>query len=129
MDINEARHSPWAHPAAGARIWVPGPTPEGVRERAQEMPISFSVFIGLSSSCVCICCGFSGGAAMTRSTPEPGPLLSLRTTVILLLAIIVGILAGGLAYLDQKSLSAAVLVGGGAAGAALLLFNNIVDRR
>ncbi len=66
---------------------------------------------------------------MTSSTPDPGPLLTVRASVVLLLALVVGVLAGGLAYLAQRSVPAAVLVGGGAAGAALLLFHTVIDRR
>jgi len=43
---------------------------------------------------------------------------------VLLLALVVGLLAGGLAYLADHSLPAAVLVAGGAAGGALLLFHS-----
>ncbi len=48
--------------------------------------------------------------------PTPSPLLTVRTAVVLLLALVVGLLAGGLAYLADYSLPAAVLVAGGAAG-------------
>nr|WP_258545140.1 hypothetical protein [Micromonospora provocatoris] len=66
---------------------------------------------------------------MTSPAPDPGPLLTVRAAVILLLALVIGVLAGALSYLAQGSVPAAILVGGGAAGAALLLFHTIIDRR
>lgn len=61
--------------------------------------------------------------------PSPsGPLLTVRATVVLLLALITGVLAGVLAYLGDHALPAAVLVGGGAAGAAVLLFHAVIGR-
>jgi hypothetical protein len=66
---------------------------------------------------------------MTPQTPGRGSLLTVRAAVILLLALVIGVLAGGLAYLAQGSVPAAVLVGGSAAGGSLLLFHTIIDRR
>jgi len=63
---------------------------------------------------------------MTSS--PPGPLLTVRAAVVLLLASIIGLIAGGLTYVGDHSLPGAVLVGGGAAGGALLLFHTIIDR-
>jgi hypothetical protein len=60
---------------------------------------------------------------------EPGPLLSLHATVVLLLAFLTGGTAGALAHLAGQPVSAAVVVGGGAAGAALALFHNLIERR
>jgi hypothetical protein len=48
--------------------------------------------------------------------------------VILLLALVVGVLAGGLSYLTDHSVPHAVLWGGGAAGGALLLFHTVIGR-
>ena len=59
---------------------------------------------------------------------EPTPLLTVRATVILLLAVLVGITAGVLTYLAQRSVPGAVLAGGGATGAAIALFNTIIGR-
>ncbi len=59
--------------------------------------------------------------------PSPGPLMTVRTAVILLLAFIIGLLAGGMSYLVDPSVPAAVLVGGGAAGSALLLFHSVIE--
>jgi hypothetical protein len=56
------------------------------------------------------------------------PLLPLRTVVILLLAVVVGAVAGVLSYQVDKSLPGAVLWGGGSAGAATALFHSIVGR-
>ena len=56
------------------------------------------------------------------STP-PGPLLTVRAALVLLMAIVVGLVAGGLAYLADHDIPTAVLVGGAAAGGALLLFH------
>jgi hypothetical protein len=62
-------------------------------------------------------------------TPSPpGPLLTVRAAVILLLALVVGVLAGGLSYLTDLSVPHAVLWGGGAAGGALLLFHTVIGR-
>jgi len=61
------------------------------------------------------------------SSPS-GPLLSLRATVVLLLALLVGLCACGLAYLAGHSLPAALLVGGSAAGGAVMLFNSVIGR-
>lgn len=66
---------------------------------------------------------------MTQSTPDSGALLSVRAAVVLLLAFVVGVIAGGLAYLADRSVPTAVLAGGGAAGGALVLFHSIIDRR
>lgn len=62
-------------------------------------------------------------------TPSPpGPLLTVRAAVVLLLALVVGVLAGGLAYLTDHSVPRAVLWGGSAAAGALLLFHTVIDR-
>jgi hypothetical protein len=55
-------------------------------------------------------------------------LLTVRAAVVLLIALVVGIAAGGLSYLAEHSLPSAVLWGGGAAGGALLLFHTIIGR-
>ncbi|GFJ82122.1 hypothetical protein Phou_063020 [Phytohabitans houttuyneae] len=56
----------------------------------------------------------------------PGPLLSVRTAIVLLLALVVGLLSGGLSYLAEPSAPLAALYGGGAACGALLLFHKVV---
>jgi hypothetical protein len=59
---------------------------------------------------------------------SPGPLLTVRAAVVLLLALVVGVLAGVLSFLAEHSVPAAVLWGGGAAGGALMLFHSIIGR-
>ncbi|GAA0939758.1 hypothetical protein [Virgisporangium aurantiacum] len=61
-------------------------------------------------------------------TRQPS-LLPLRATLVLVLSLLTAILAGGLSYLADQSLPAAVLIGGGAAGGALALFDKIIDRQ
>lgn len=63
---------------------------------------------------------------MTSSSP--GPLLSLRAAVVLLLALLVGLSACVLAYLAGHSLPAALLAGGSATGGAVMLFNSVIGR-
>ncbi|RSM96243.1 hypothetical protein DMB42_48815 [Nonomuraea sp. WAC 01424] len=58
----------------------------------------------------------------------PGPLLSVRSAVVLLLAAVVGLLAGLLASLSGQPLPAAFLLAGGAAGGALALFHTVIGR-
>lgn len=62
---------------------------------------------------------------MSRTTAHP--LLSIRATLVLLLATIVGIGAGVLGFLSGQPWAAAVLTGLESAGGALLLFHTIVD--
>lgn len=61
------------------------------------------------------------------STPN-APLLTIRAAVILLLALVIGVLAGFLSYQTDSSLPGAVLWGGGAAGTGIVLFHSIVGR-
>jgi len=58
----------------------------------------------------------------------PGPLLTVRAAVVLLLAFLTGLLAIGLATLAGNSLPAAILVGAAAAGGALMLFHTVIGR-
>jgi hypothetical protein len=58
----------------------------------------------------------------------PGPLLSVRTALVLALAFIAGLTGGLLSYLANQSMPSAVLVGGGAAGASLLLFHTLIGK-
>jgi hypothetical protein len=50
---------------------------------------------------------------------SPGPLLASPSPVVLLIALVVGLVAGGLAFLGFHDLATAVLVGGCAAGSSL----------
>lgn len=60
------------------------------------------------------------------TSPPPGPLLSVRAALVMLLAALVGLAAAGLAFLSTRSLPPATLTGGGAAAAALLFFNQVI---
>ncbi|MUL50075.1 hypothetical protein FZI85_30025 [Mycobacterium sp. CBMA293] len=64
------------------------------------------------------------------STPkktDDGGLLPLRTAVVLLIAVIIGVTAFALAYLTSKSASAAGLAGGTAFGGAVALLHKLID--
>jgi hypothetical protein len=69
------------------------------------------------------------GAVSPAGNSGSEPLLSLRTTVVLVLAALVGVGAGVLAALAGQPVPAATLVGGGGAGAAIALFHRLIDRR
>lgn len=56
---------------------------------------------------------------------DSGPLLSLRAAVILLLATLVGAVAGTLTYWDQHSIAKALLAAGVAWGGSVALFMKI----
>jgi hypothetical protein len=62
------------------------------------------------------------------SSKSPGPLVDVRTAVVLMLALLVGIIAGVLSYLSGRDLAAATLVGGGATAGAMLLFHTVLGR-
>lgn len=61
-------------------------------------------------------------------SPPPGPLLTVRAAVVLLIAVVVGLIAGVTGYLAYRDFPTAVLVGGGAAGGTLALFHSLLDR-
>jgi hypothetical protein len=54
-------------------------------------------------------------------------LLTIRAAVVLLLALVVGVLAGVLAYLKNRSVPGAVLLGAGAAGGAVIFFDELIQ--
>lgn len=54
------------------------------------------------------------------------PLLTVRAALILMLAAMIGGVAGALTYLGHRSWTGAVLAGGGAAGVALAVLPNII---
>lgn len=60
-------------------------------------------------------------------TRQPKPLFDLKTFVLLLFALLVGIAAWILTYLHTGSPFQAVLFGGGATGAALAWANSMVS--
>jgi hypothetical protein len=62
------------------------------------------------------------------ATPPPGPLLSIRAALILLIAVVIGLGAGILGYLANGGIATAVLTGGAGAGGALTLFHTLIDR-
>lgn len=57
------------------------------------------------------------------------PLLATRAALVLLIAVMVGVVAGTLAFhaSGTRNVAAAALVGASAAGGALLMFNNLVS--
>lgn len=62
-------------------------------------------------------------------TPQPATaLLTLRAALIFSVALVIGVLAGTLSYLDEGSVAGAVLLGAGAAGGSLVLLNNVIGR-
>jgi hypothetical protein len=64
----------------------------------------------------------------SSQSPNPGPLLSIRAAVVLLVAAIIGLIAGMLGFFAYGVIATAVLVGGGAAGGAAALFHGLLDR-
>jgi hypothetical protein len=61
--------------------------------------------------------------------PPPGPLLSVRAALVLLIAVVVGLVAGILGYFAYGGIATAALIGGGGGGGALALFHTLLDRR
>ncbi|GGW69971.1 hypothetical protein [Streptomyces xantholiticus] len=59
------------------------------------------------------------------SAPEP-PFLSLHTTVVLLTALVIGLVAGGLTALTSAPIAAAVLTGLAAAGSAVPVLRSLI---
>lgn len=63
---------------------------------------------------------------MSTAPPGLGPLLTVRAAVVLLMAGVVGLVAGGLAYLAGHDVPTAVLVASGAVGSGLRLFHALI---
>jgi zinc transporter ZupT len=65
---------------------------------------------------------------MTQNTQQndSGPLLGLRSTLVLLLGVLTAIGAGVLTYLAQRSLPAATLAAGAGFGAGVMFFHAII---
>ncbi|MER6736569.1 hypothetical protein [Streptomyces puniciscabiei] len=61
------------------------------------------------------------------SAPEP-PFLSLHTTVVLLTAIVIGLVAGGLTVLTGAPVAGAVLAGLTAAGSSVPVLHSLIGR-
>jgi hypothetical protein len=57
---------------------------------------------------------------------RPQLVLSVRNTLVLILAMTTGVAAGVLAHLAGQDAAAAVMMGASAAGAAVLLFDKVV---
>lgn len=60
---------------------------------------------------------------------NPPSLISVRAAVVLLLALVVGLVAGSLGFFATGGVANAILIGGAGAGAALALFHSLIDRR
>ena len=58
----------------------------------------------------------------------PDSLLTVRAALVLLIAVVIGIVAGILGYLAYGGVAVGVLIGGGAAGGALALFHTVLAR-
>lgn len=66
---------------------------------------------------------------MHAGAPPPSdPFLSVRTALILVIALLVGIVAGALGFLGYGTVAGAVLIGGGAAGGAMMMFHAVLGR-
>jgi hypothetical protein len=63
------------------------------------------------------------------ATPSPGPLLSVRVALVLLIAVVVGLVAGILGYFSHGGIATAALIGGGGASSALALFHTLLERQ
>jgi hypothetical protein len=61
--------------------------------------------------------------------PPPGPLLSVRTALVLLIAVVVGLIAGSLGYFSSGGIATAALIGSSGAGSALLNQCAVAQRR
>jgi hypothetical protein len=60
------------------------------------------------------------------SSPPSDRLLTVRAAVVLLIAAVVGIVAGGLGFLAYRDVPIALLLAGGAGGSALALFHSLL---
>lgn len=63
---------------------------------------------------------------MAGSKPTKQPLLPLRTAVVLLCALIVSAVVGGLTYLGSRQLAGAILAGGTAFAGAVIWLDKII---
>jgi hypothetical protein len=67
------------------------------------------------------------GSAGSPSSPARSPLLSLRSFVILVVALLIAAGGGALTWLSTHSVPGAILVGGGSFGGALKLIHELVE--
>jgi hypothetical protein len=56
-------------------------------------------------------------------------MFSVRSAVIVVAALVFGLLAGGLTYIDSHSAVKGILYGAGVLGGAILLLDNVIDRK
>ena len=63
---------------------------------------------------------------MSKPEPSKPPLLTLRSAVVLLFALLVAGAAGGLAYVSTRNTAGALIVSGTAFAGAVVWFDNIV---
>ena len=68
----------------------------------------------------------------TAPVPEPhndGPLVDVRTAVIFLIAVFIGLVAGGLTRLDGSSNAMALLAGATACGVSIPVLHKLIAKR
>ena len=63
---------------------------------------------------------------MTRNDDDPGPLITQRAALILMMATLIGLIAGGLTFWAQRSTPESILAGGAALGGAIALLHEII---
>jgi hypothetical protein len=66
-------------------------------------------------------------SAGRRSSPSRSPLLSLRSLVLLVVALLIGAVGGALTWLSTHSAPGAIFAGGATFGAALKLLHELVE--
>ena len=62
------------------------------------------------------------------ASPPSDPFLSVRTAVVMVIAMLTGIVAGVLGFFGYGTIAVAVLIGGGAAGGAMMMFHALLGR-
>jgi hypothetical protein len=60
---------------------------------------------------------------------SPRPLLTVRTALVLLIALVIGLIAAALAYAADRSFPTAALIGASSAGGGLALVHSLLERR
>lgn len=63
---------------------------------------------------------------MSKSSPTPPPLLTVRSAVILLLGVVCGFIIGALTYLAGGNTAASVLAGLGASGSSVMFLHKAI---
>jgi len=65
----------------------------------------------------------------SSSDPSPpGPFLPLHTAVVLLIGVLIGLVAGGLAFLADSTLPLCTLTGLGATGSSVPMLRSLIGR-